>query len=147
MKRGGPLRRRTGLRRNPPKGEARQRRDARLREDAAWRAECFRIRGSVCRGCGSTRDVQMDHIVGRVGSDRLALGNGLPLCGDFGDGRCHPRKTARQLLIQRDWLDQDMIDWLACEGYAVWETDGTVSGRHCVRFARILPVGTTQWEE
>jgi hypothetical protein len=74
-------------------------------------------------------------LVGRVGEDRLAIQNGTPLCGDFGDQRCHPRKTAHQLLIQRHWLDPDQIEWLAERGYTVWEPDGSVSGTHCTLFA------------
>ena len=154
MKRGKPLQRRTPLTRTARKpagrkpldqvraevdkeqtGNAKQRRSARQREDAQWRAEVLALRGPYCRSCGSIRDVQVDHLVGRVGEDRLAIANGTPLCGDFGDQRCHPRKTEHQLLIQRHWLDPDQVTWLEENRYAIWEPDGTVSGTHCTLFA------------
>jgi hypothetical protein len=114
-----------------------QRQAARQREDEQWRVEVLDLRGPYCRSCGSVRDVQADHLVGRVGEDRLAVEAGLPLCGDFGDGRCHPRKTARQLLIQRSWLDSDQVEWLEEKGYAIWGPDGTVVGRRCRLFADV----------
>lgn len=117
------------------KKTSKQRQSARQREDRRYREVVLVLRGPVCRSCGSTRDVQVDHLVGRVGEARLAVENGTPLCGDFGDGRCHPRKTANQLLIQRGWLDPDQVEWLAKRGYVVWDDDGSVSGRNHRIFA------------
>lgn len=68
---------------------------------------------------------------------RWAVEDGLPLCSDFGLGRCHARKTRHTLRISRGWLDSDMVEWLATMGYAEWQADGSVAGTHCRLF---LPV-------
>lgn len=151
MKRSAPLQRRTplvartGLQRRTPLQRATPadrapmsgKRSADQGKDARWREKVYALRGRWCRACGGDRDVQVDHMVPRSPATRWAIEDGLPLCGDFGRGRCHPRKTAHQLKIQRDWLDPDQIAWLDTMGYAVWQSDGTVTGSHCRLFAPV----------
>lgn len=136
-----PLVRRTPLRRVPfqrgaPTGKPAQR-PAGDSKDAQWRQKVYALRGRWCRSCGESRPerIQVDHMIPRTPATRWEPCNGLPLCDDFGKGRCHPRKTAHQLAIQRDWLDPDQIEWLAQQGHAEWQPDGTVTGRHCRLFA------------
>lgn len=122
MKRSQPLVRRTPLR-------AKHRRN-----DSSWRTECLARRGAWCRACGSSRDLQSDHLIPRSQGGPSIVENGLILGGPFGCG-CHDRKTAHQLLIQRAWLDPDQLTWLEQEGHATWGPDGVVSGKHCRLFA------------
>lgn len=117
-----------------------QKRAAQRRNDAPWRNEVFELRGRSCRGCGGVQHVQADHLIPRSQGGPSVVENGLPLCGEFGVGQCHVRKTAHSLLIERGWLDQDQIDWLKSEGHAWWREDGTVAGRHCVLFAPVRVV-------
>ncbi|MCA1695668.1 MAG: HNH endonuclease [Actinobacteria bacterium] len=135
MKRGKPLQRRKPL--NQVAAELRPRRNtARPRNDSQWRTQCLELRGAWCRACGGARDVQVDHLIPRSQGGPSITQNGLILGGAFGCG-CHDRKTAHTLLIQRDWLDPDQIEWLAQEGHARWLEDGTVGGRHCTLFAEL----------
>lgn len=120
-----------------------KRANQRRNQDEEWRAAVFALRGRWCRSCGSVRDVQVDHLVGRVGAARLAVEAGLPLCGDFGVGRCHPRKTRYELKVQRSWLDADQVQWLEDQGFVRWLPDGTVAGTRSKAFA---PVDLTQEE-
>lgn len=137
-----PLERRSELRRVPlqrvPAGRAPStQQGANQRRDAQWRETVYALRGRWCRSCGESRPerIQVDHMIPRSPATRWEPCNGLPLCGDFGGGRCHPRKTAHQLLIQRGWLDPDQIGWLQASGLAEWLPDGSVTGRHCRIFA------------
>ena len=117
----------------------RQRSHARSRNDAAWRAQVMELRGERCRACGSSRHVECDHLIERSQGGPSIPENGLPLCGEFGPCRAHVRKTRNELRIHRDWLDADQIEWLAREGYARWEDDGTVTGRFHKTFAALNP--------
>jgi hypothetical protein len=92
-------------------------------------------RGTLCRGCGGREHVQADHLIPRSQGGPSIVANGLPLCGEFGTGKCHVRKTNHELLIKREWLDGDQLDWLKASGNAWWLPDGTVAGRHCRLFA------------
>jgi hypothetical protein len=106
------------------------------RNDGPWRTAVVTKRGSRCRACGSTRHVEVDHIIpkGR-GGPRAEVRNGLPLCGDYGPCRAHPLKTAEKLKIELAWLDPDQVEWLAEQGHVSWLPDGSVTGRHCKLFA------------
>ena len=136
-----PLERRSELRRvplqrgTPIRSTRSTSNNAGRRRDAQWRDLVYQLRGRYCRSCGGGVDVQVDHMIPRSPATRWEPCNGLPLCGDFGGGRCHPRKTAHQLLIQRGWLDPDQIEWLRASGLAEWLPDGSVTGRHCRIFA------------
>jgi len=161
MKRGKPLERKTPLRSltplqrrslrqaplqrgtRPPKS-AQQ--GANERRDAQWRTLVYQSRGRYCRSCGESRPerIQVDHMVPRSPATRWEPCNGLPLCDDFGRGRCHPRKTAHQLLVRREWLDDDQAQWLAEQGHAVWQPDGSVTGRHCRLFSPTVDYDTEE---
>jgi len=113
----------------------------RPRTDSAWRAECVARRGSYCRGCGDTRQPQADHIIPRAQGGPSVVENGMILGGPFGCG-CHDRKTAHRLLVQRAWLDDDQVQWLAEHGHVTWTASGEPTGRHAILFARLVdPVG------
>ena len=95
--------------------------------EAGWRTEVIEKRGRSCRVCGGT-DVEIDHLIpkGMGGSARLTrIENGLPLCR-----RHHRDKTEHKLKIQRRWLDQDQLDWLAYWGYCRWDENGETWGTH-----------------
>jgi len=113
----------------------------RPRTDSTWRAECVARRGSYCRGCGDTRQPQADHIIPRAQGGPSVVENGMILGGPFGCG-CHDRKTAHRLLVQRAWLDDDQVQWLAEHGHVTWTATGDPTGRHAFLFARLVdPVG------
>ena len=113
----------------------------RPRTDSTWRAECVARRGSYCRGCGDTRQPQADHIIPRAQGGPSVPENGMILGGPFGCG-CHDRKTAHRLLVQRAWLDDDQVQWLAEHGHVTWTASGEPTGRHAILFARLVdPVG------
>lgn len=109
------------------------------RNDAGWRAECEAKRGLVCRGCGDTNHVQMDHIWPRSQGGPSVVENGLPLCGEFSrntPGGCHPAKTAGRIVIEFSWLDPDQVAWLAAVGWVAWDADGQPRGRGWRHFGR-----------
>lgn len=152
MKRGAPLVRKKPMRRRPleqvsedlaNENAARNGRPPRhlgshrnRRNDTQWRNDCLEARGERCRSCGTTMNVQMDHMIGRGQGGPSVLENGLPLCGPFAKA-CHDRKTAGLLKIRREWLDSDQVAWLELAGHAIWLPDGTVAGRHNVLFAAV----------
>lgn len=106
------------------------------RNDSQWRADCLEVRGEWCRvpDCPHPMPVQMDHLIPRAQGGPSVVQNGLPLC------RMHHRmKTDHLLLIAPEWLDADMIVWLADEGHAEWLKDSVVVGRHCRIFADGTP--------
>jgi 5-methylcytosine-specific restriction endonuclease McrA len=156
VKRSKPLRRRTALQSHTLLGRRSELRRVPLqrgttpaartprqavndRRDAQWRELVYTTRGRFCRACGESRAdrLQVDHLIPRSPATRWEPRNGLVLCGDFGAGRCHPRKTAHQLLVDRSWLDEDQTGWLEEQGHAVWQPDGSVGGRHCRLFAPV----------
>jgi 5-methylcytosine-specific restriction endonuclease McrA len=96
------------------------------RNDAPWRAEVFELRGGYCRvpACGG-RDLQCDHLIPRSQGGPSVVPNGWPLCRAH-----HEAKTAHELKIRPEWLDEDQVEWLATEGHATWGEDGEVRGRH-----------------
>lgn len=108
------------------------------RNDSRWRAECVAARGEMCRSCGDTSHVQMDHIMPRSQGGPSVVENGLPLCGDFSrntPGGCHAKKTAGTMLIEPDWLGADQVEWLAEVGWVWWDDDGEPHGRGWKHFA------------
>ena len=107
------------------------------RNDAAWRKQVMALRGEACRACGSSRHVECDHLIERSQGGPSVIENGTPLCGEFGPCRAHVRKTRNELQIRREWLDPDQVEWLAQEGHARWEPDGTVTGRFHKTFAAL----------
>ncbi len=125
---------RSGLGKQAPGGRVAKRSK---RNDGPWRLEALARRGGRCRSCGGTMHVQADHMIPRSQGGPSIVENALILCGEFGDGRCHVKKTNHELLIRRDWLDADQVEWLRASGNAWWEEDGTVSGRHNRLFAPV----------
>lgn len=105
------------------------------RNDSGWRQQVLEARGERCRSCGTTRDVQVDHVVPRSQGGPSVVENGTPLCGPFGNG-CHPAVTEKRLLIQPEWLDDDQIAWLEENGHVWWDEEGEVYGRLRRSFAR-----------
>jgi 5-methylcytosine-specific restriction endonuclease McrA len=118
-----------------PKHATGRKHPKKARNVAPWRNEVFETYGAVCRSCGCTVHLQADHLIPRSQRGPSVVANGLVLCSEFGVGKCHPEKTAHRLLIQRSWLEPAQIAWLAREGHARWNEDGTVSGAHCRLFA------------
>lgn len=53
----------------------------------------------------------------------------MALCVD-----CHTAKTEHRLLIQKDWLDDDQLEWLRDTGW-VWWQDGETYGEGRRSFA------------
>ena len=101
--------------------------------DSPWRAECIALRGEMCRSCGDTAHVQMDHVIPKSQRPSLRhdVRNGLPLCGEFSrntPGGCHPAKTAGRLLLQFEWFDADQIAFLAAERWVDWDDAGQPFG-------------------
>jgi 5-methylcytosine-specific restriction endonuclease McrA len=127
---------RSGLGKQAPKPRRRSAKKQ-ARNDGPWRLEVFARRGGRCRCCGDTMHVQADHMIPRSQGGPSIVENGLPLCSEFGKGQCHLRKTNHELLIRRDWLDADQVEWLRASGNAWWEEDGTVAGRHNRLFAPV----------
>lgn len=122
------LQRKTPLRQQPTKKRRRK------PSDGPWRNDVLKKRGQFCRACARSYDLQADHMIPRSQGGPSIVANGLPMCGPFA-GDCHGKRTRYELKIERDWLDQDQVDWLADQGHAVWEADGSVSGRHRKLFA------------
>ena len=87
------------------------------------------------------RGLEVDHVMERSQGGKSHVGNGLILCGPFHGGSspfaegCHGAKTAGKLLIERDWLDDDQIEYLAEIGWVVWDEHGEPIGRGCRAFA------------
>lgn len=104
------------------------------RDDSGWRNEVMEARGERCRRCGSPHGVQADHVISRSHSGPSVLANGTPLCRG-----CHDLKTDNKILYEPSWLDSDQIEWLAREGFAIWDEQGQVSGMHSASFADRRP--------
>lgn len=104
------------------------------RNDSEWRTEVMALRGNACRvpGC-ELWPIEADHLIPRAHGGPSVGENGLPLCRAH-----HGQKTAHTLLIEQSWLDFDQVEWLREQGYAWWETDGTVSGPRCTIFAPLV---------
>jgi 5-methylcytosine-specific restriction endonuclease McrA len=104
------------------------------RNDAPWREECLARRGRFCRACGPAgvgiRKLEIDHVKPRSQGGPSIVENGLVLCAAH-----HAMKTESRILIRREWLDPDQIDWLAAVGWVCWDADGQVSGRGMRHFA------------
>jgi len=101
--------------------------------DSPWRAACIALRGEMCRSCGDTHHVEMDHVIPKSQRPSLRhdVRNGLPLCGAFSrvtPGGCHPAKTAGTLEFQFGWFDADQIAFLAAEGWVDWDDSGQPFG-------------------
>lgn len=110
------------------------------RNDGPWRVNCLVKRGAYCRACGSSKHIEVDHIWPRGQQGPSVIENGLPLCGSWGDCGAHDKKTAGVLMIERSWLDEDQIEWLAEQGWVSWSpVDGVVTGRGWRHFAPIDP--------
>jgi hypothetical protein len=112
--------------------------------DSAWRNACIMARGEVCRSCGDTAHVEMDHVIPKSQDPtaRADVENGLPLCGAFSrntPGGCHPAKTAGTLKFEPGWLDPDQLAYLARKGWVDWDEHGQPFGRGMNHF---LPKGS-----
>lgn len=108
----------------------------RRRDDGPWARQCLEVYGPWCRACGSTGQVQVDHLIPRAQGGPSILENGLILGGPFGCG-CHDLKTAHRLLIKREWLTAATVSWLGVVGHVWWDDSGEVWGRHRKLFAPI----------
>lgn len=112
------------------------RKPAKRHNDGPWRAACVEAYGEVCRNCGDTTHVEMDHVIPKS-QDRTAradVENGLPLCGAFSRSSpfpegCHPAKTAGRLRFNPDWFSQGQLEYLAAKGYVDFDDDGNPFGR------------------
>ena len=107
--------------------------------DAPWRNACIALRGEVCRSCGDTRHVEMDHVIPKSQDTtaRADVENGLPLCGAFSGntpGGCHPAKTAGTLKFEFGWFDPDQIEYLAQKRWVEWDESGQPFGRGMKHF-------------
>lgn len=100
-----------------------RRKPTKRRNDAPWRAEVIALRGEYCRSCGTSRNLQCDHVKPRSQGGKSVVENGTMLCVT-----CHDGKTNSTLKYKREWLDQDQIDWLAREGWVEWDKDGLPFG-------------------
>lgn len=84
----------------------------------------------------------MDHLIPRSQGGPYVPANGWPLCGPWSvtiPGGHHLAKTDHRLLIRPEWLDSDMIAWLAQAGHAWWTPDGEVHGTHRRIFTSAQP--------
>lgn len=111
------------------------------RNDSGWRADVIAKRGGYCRACGYSvvEKLQCDHIKPRSQGGTSVVENGMMLCGPFGSdqwgsGECHRRKTEKDMLVSKEWLDEDQIAWLAEVGWVEW-IDGEPHGHGCRSFA------------
>ena len=109
----------------------------RRRNDAQWREDCLMRRGAFCRACGYSvaMHLQIDHMKPRSQGGRSDVENGLVLCGPFGKCDAHRRKTERSMLIERDWLDRDQVEYLDEIGWVRWNEDGEPEGYGMKGFA------------
>jgi 5-methylcytosine-specific restriction endonuclease McrA len=105
------------------------------RDDGPWRAAVLALYGPSCVACGGREHVQADHIWPRSQGGPSDVGNGIPLCGEFGRGKCHPRKTAGTMLIRPEWLKPVTRAFLAAAGWVDWDDNGQPYGRGCRHFA------------
>jgi hypothetical protein len=117
----------------PAKPAAKRAQKGPKHNDSPWRAACIAIRGEMCRACGDTHHVEMDHVIPKSQRPSLRhdVRNGLPLCGAFSrvtPGGCHPKKTAGTLEFQFGWFDADQIAFLAAEGWVDWDDSGQPFG-------------------
>lgn len=108
--------------------------------DGPWRNACIMARGEMCRSCGDTNHVEMDHVIPKSQDPtaRADVENGLPLCGEFSrntPGGCHPAKTASRLQFEFEWFDPDQIEYLAAKGWVAWDDHGQPFGRGMKHFA------------
>ena len=74
--------------------------------------------------CGSSREVQMDHMHPRSQGGKSVVGNGLPLCREH-----HEAKTAGTLKISPGWLTDEQRGYLESVGWVAWDENGEPYGR------------------
>lgn len=102
--------------------------------DGPWRNACIERYGEVCRSCGDTAHVQMDHVIPKSqdSTARADVENGLPLCGEFSrntPGGCHPKKTRSELRFDPRWFEPEQIAYFARKGWVAWDAEGQPFGR------------------
>lgn len=124
---------------NPVRKPARPKKSSQRPNDGPWRAACIALRGEICRSCGDTSHIEMDHVIPKSQDPtaRADVENGLPLCGAFSrntPGGCHPAKTAGRLQFEWDWFDADQIEYLKAKGWVEWDPDGSPRGRGMKHF-------------
>jgi hypothetical protein len=56
----------------------------------------------------------------------------MMLCAD-----CHRRKTEKRMLVERHWLDDDQIEYLANIGWVAWDDKGQPYGNGYRGFAPV----------
>ena len=105
---------------------------SRRRNDAPWRAAVIALRGEYCRHCGQTWGLECDHLKPRSQGGLSVVENGLMLCRS-----AHLRKTEYRLKIERSWLDEDQIAYLAEIGWVAWGDDGEPFGTGMRSFASL----------
>lgn len=93
------------------------------RNDAPWRNECIALYGEWCRVCGTSRDIQLDHVVPRSQGGPSVVENGLPLCRPH-----HEDKTNGKLKFDRDWFTDEQLTWLEQVGWVAWDDEGRTYG-------------------
>lgn len=97
--------------------------------DADWRRAIEQHFGAWCQVCGSTRDLEADHIMPRSQGGLSDLGNGMLLCR-----KCHAAKTAGRLKIAMSVLFTVQVQWLEDHDWVRWAVDGVARGRGCRHF-------------
>lgn len=78
----------------------------------------------------------MDHVMPRSQQGPSVVENGLPLCEE-----CHRRKTEKRMLVERSWLDDDQVAWLAEVGWVAWDDNGQPYGMGWRGFAPTTKAG------
>lgn len=99
-----------------------------FRSDAEWRAAGVELYGAFCRACGSSKHVEADHMKPKGQGGKSVVENLLFLCGAWGDCAGHARKTAGVLKIDRSWLTDEQVQYLADVGWVVFHADGAITG-------------------
>lgn len=108
------------------------------RNDGPWRKECVDRYGEWCRVCGTTRHVQADHIHPRGQGGKSVVENCLFLCAKH-----HEDKTNSLLKIERSWLEEDQIVYLAGIRWVAWDHDGEPYGHGWKHFATVTVTAAT----
>jgi hypothetical protein len=87
--------------------------------------------GEMCRACGTTREVQADHMKPRAQGGKNDVANGLPLCREH-----HEMKTDSKIKIEYEWLEDSHLRYLAEIGWVRWDDEGEPYGNGYRHFGR-----------
>lgn len=90
---------------------------------AMWRGAVMLAGNFQCAGCGYgvVRYLEADHIIPRAQGGLNDVDNGLVLCGEFGQCKRHPRKTAGEpAIIEHRMLRDEQVAYLSEHGWVEW---------------------------